>query len=182
MVWRSFQGWKPMGFTTANFARSIWIVGAALGAAAIAVAIAGRWHTLHLPPVGLRGFIATYIAYAIWTAAQQFLLQGFFLFRIERLMPGKAAALGAAVLFAATHLPNPILTPITLFWGIAACLLFLRYRNIYPLMLAHAILGIAVAMTVPGPVVHNMRVGLGYLTYNPNAHRHPHHFPWSAQP
>jgi hypothetical protein len=36
----------------------------------------------------------------------------------------------------------------------------------------HAILGICVALTVPGPVDHNMRVGLGYLTYRPPHHHH----------
>jgi membrane protease YdiL (CAAX protease family) len=90
----------------------------------------------------------------------------------------KSAALLAAVLFALAHLPNPILTPITLFWGFAACLLFLHYRNLYPLAMAHAIVGIAIAITVPGPVVHNMRVGLGYLTY----HRHPHNAPLLTKP
>jgi hypothetical protein len=43
---------------------------------------------------------------------------------------------------------------------------FLRCRNVYPLAMAHAILGITVAVTIPGPVVHNMRVGLGYLRYH----------------
>jgi hypothetical protein len=37
---------------------------------------------------------------------------------------------------------------------------------VYPLALAHAVLGITVAITIPGPVVHNMRVGLGYLRYH----------------
>ena len=37
----------------------------------------------------------------------------------------------AAGLFSLAHLPNPVLTPVTLVWGIAACMLFLRYRNIY---------------------------------------------------
>jgi hypothetical protein len=32
--------------------------------------------------------------------------------------------------------------------------------------MAHAIMGIAIAITIPGPVDHNMRVGLGYLTYH----------------
>jgi hypothetical protein len=42
-------------------------------------------------------------------------------------------------------------------------------------MLAHAILGITVAMTVPGTVDHNMRVGLGYLRYSPHMHaQHMH--------
>jgi membrane protease YdiL (CAAX protease family) len=171
ILWRSFEGSRAMGFTTVNFLRSLWIVGAALVAAAIAVAIAARLHTLHLPRGGATGFVETYLAYAIWTGVQQFLLQGFFLLRLLRVTPKPAlAALIAAVLFAAAHLPNPILTPATLVWGLIACLLFIRYRNLYPLAMAHAILGITVAITVPGPVVHNMRVGLGYLTYN--AHRH----------
>jgi hypothetical protein len=59
-----------------------------------------------------------------------------------------------------------------LVWGLAACLLFLCYRNLYPLALAHAIFGITIAITVPGPVDHNMRVGLGYLKYH-----HPSHNP-----
>jgi hypothetical protein len=173
ILWRSFAGWRAMGFTTRNFARSLWVAGAALATAAIAIAVAARMGTLHLPPGGVTGFVETYVAYAIWTGVQQFLLQGLFLLRLLRVTPKPAmAALGAAALFAAAHLPNPILTPATLVWGTIACLLFLRYRNIYPLMMAHAILGITVAITVPGPVVRNMRVGLGYLTYN--AHRHGH--------
>ena len=54
---------------------------------------------------------------------------------------------------------------LNLFWGIVACLVFLRCRNVYPLMLTHAILGVSLAITVPGPKVHNMRVGIGYLHY-----------------
>jgi membrane protease YdiL (CAAX protease family) len=170
LMWRSFQGRQAMGFTVANLGRSLWIAGAALALAAVAILVAVRLHTLHLPPGGPLVFVETYIAYAIWTGVQQFLLQGFFLLRLLRVAPkGWMAALLAAVLFAAAHLPNPILTPITLLWGFVACLLFLRYRNIYPLMVAHAILGITVALTVPGPVDHNMRVGLGYLTYKHHA-------------
>jgi membrane protease YdiL (CAAX protease family) len=88
--------------------------------------------------------------------------------------------LAAALLFAAAHVPNPFLIPATLIWGFVACLLFLRYRNLYPLMMAHAILGITVAITVPGPVVHNMRVGLAYLTYYP--HMHAPHMHLLSQP
>jgi len=76
--------------------------------------------------------------------------------------------------------PNPFLMPATLLWGFASCLLFLRYRNLYPLMMAHAILGITVAITIPGPVVHNMRVGLGYLTYR--SHKHAPHMHVLSQP
>ena len=172
ILWRSFDSWKAMGLQAANFVRSLWIAGAALALAVAAVPIAARMHTLLLPE-GPFNFVGTYFAYAVWTGVQQFLLQGFFLLRLERVMP-KAwqAALVAAVLFCAAHVPNPFLVPVTLIWGFAACLLFLRYRNLYPLMIAHAILGIAVAMTIPGPVDHNMRVGLGYLTYRQHMYRH----------
>ncbi len=172
MMWVRFDGWKTMGLRAANFWRSLWIVSAALVLAGAAMPVAARMHTLEVPR-GPVAFIETYCAYAIWTGVQQFLLQGFFLLRLLRVIP-KAwiAALAAAILFAAAHLPNPVLTPVTLIWGFAACLLFLRYHNLYPLMMAHAILGITVALTVPGPVVHNMRVGLGYLRYNQQRHGH----------
>jgi hypothetical protein len=166
----SFEGLKATGLRVANLLRSLWIVGAALGLAAVGVVIAVKLHTLHLPGSPML-FIETYWAYAIWAFVQQFLMQGFFLSRLVRLLPNGPSAAGfAAVIFALAHLPNPILTPVTLIWGFAACLLFLRYRNLYPLAVAHAIVGIAIAITVPGPVSHNMRVGLGYLTYG-HTHR-----------
>jgi hypothetical protein len=167
----SYNGLKPMGLRTAGFFQSLWVVGAALLLATAAVAVAIELHTLHLPNGGVLAFVKTYWAYALWACVQQLLLQGFFLPRCLGLMKAeRSAALLAAGLFALAHLPNPILTPVTLLWGFAACLLFLHYRNLYPLALAHAVFGITIAITIPGPVVHNMRVGLGYLTYH---QRHP---------
>ncbi len=168
----SFDGWRTIGLRVSAPLRSVWIVGAALTLAAVSVATAARLNTLHLPDSTVL-FIQRYWGYAIWACLQQFLLQDFFLLRLLRLLPTKTVAvIAAAFLFALAHLPNPILTPITLLWGFASCLLFLRYRNLYPLALAHAILGICVAITIPGPVNHNMRVGLGYLTYRPYISHH----------
>ena len=58
-----------------------------------------------------------------------------------------------------------------------ACPFFLRYRNLYALGLAHGILGLCVAITVPDALHHHMRVGLGYLRYRP-----PHHLHRSSAP
>lgn len=165
IAWNSFDGTKAMGLRSTNFFRSFWIVAAALLVAVIAIALAAGLGTLRLPN-GVIAFVATYCAYSIWSGVQQFLLQGYFLLRIRRLVQNQRdAAMMAATLFAIAHVPNPILSPLTLLWGFAACLLFLRYRNLYTLAIAHAILGITVAMTIPGHIDHNMRVGLGYLTY-----------------
>jgi membrane protease YdiL (CAAX protease family) len=166
----SFREWKTMGFRTAGFWRSFWILCAALLAAGIAVAFASRLGTLHLPST-LTGFLLGFAGYGIGAFVQQFLLQDFFLLRLLRLVHRKAAAVALAVgMFALAHLPNPILTPAALLWGLISCLVFLRYRNLFTLGIAHAVLGIALAVSVPGQLDHNMRVGLGYLTFRPHHH------------
>ena len=168
----SFAGWKAMGFRTAGFWRSLWVVGAALFLAAAAVVLAAQLHTLHAPGTFMQ-WIATFLGYAIWSFVQQFLMQGYFLLRILQLLPNpKWAAITTALIFTLAHLPNPILTPMTLLWGLTACFVFLRHRNLYPLAIAHAVFGITIAITIPGPVVHNMRVGLGYFTYHQHGHHH----------
>ena len=184
MMARSWPGREALGLRTTNFGRTMWVPTAALAIAATAVAVSIHLHGLRLPaspPVGIGSsgdvlghatlIARTFWGYALWTFAQQFLLQGFFLMRLLEIVPGpKLAAFAAATLFALAHIPNPILCITTLAWGFAACLVFLRYRNLYPLAIAHAIFGIMLAITIPAPIIRNMRVGLGYLTYG---HRHP---------
>jgi len=173
--WRAFHSWQAMGLRTANLLRSLWIVGVALLMAAAAVLVAARLGTLHAPP-GPVAFFKRYIGYAIWSFVQQFLVLDFFLWRLLRLLPGtRSAVLAAALLFAVAHIPNPVLTLVTLVFGWLSCVLFLRYRNLYPLAIAHAILGICIAITIPGHITHNMRVGLGYLTYRQHPHHHGKH-------
>jgi len=168
----SFDGWRAMGLRVSGFLRSVWVIGVALLLAAAAVALAVKLQTLHLPG-GPTMVVRRYWAYTIWAFLQQLILLDFVLLRLLRLLPNRrVAALAAAGLFAFAHLPSPLLTPVTLIWGFAACLIFLQYRNVYTVAVAHAILGICIAVTVPGTVDHNMRVGLGYLTYRPHHYHH----------
>jgi membrane protease YdiL (CAAX protease family) len=162
----SWQGYAAAGLRATNFLRSFWIVGVAASFAGLAVALAVHLGTLH-SPAGLALFFRSYIGYIIWSLVQQFLMAVYFLARLMRLMTGRVAVLAAACIFAVAHLPNPVLTPLTLLWGFAACVLFLRYRNLWTLGLAHAIFGITVAVTLPVDVTHSMRVGLGYVRYHP---------------
>jgi membrane protease YdiL (CAAX protease family) len=161
----SFEGFRPMGLCTANLVRSLWAVAFAMVLSVAAVLLAVRMHTLHLPETPLL-FVRHYGPYVMWAAIQQIILQWFFLARSLRLLSdaSSAAALTAG-LFAVAHLPNPILTLITLFFGLASCYFYLYYRNLVPLALAHAILGISIGITIPGSIDHNMRVGISYLTY-----------------
>jgi hypothetical protein len=171
--WVSYDGREALGLRCANFSRCLWVPVTALAAATLGVLAAIYEHTLH-PTGAFSLYFKTFWGYAVWSFVQQLLLQGFFLARFCRLMPSaRTAAFTAAALFALAHLPNPILTTLTLVWGWIACLVFLRHRNIYPLAIAHAIMGICLAITIPGPVIRNMRVGLGYLTY-------PRHHPMAS--
>ena len=156
---------RSIQFRLKEIWNSLWIVGGALMLAAPTIAIAARMHTLQ-QPYGPMGRAEAFAGYALWAIAQQWLLWGYFLSRLARTMPRESwAAVIVAGLFAIAHLPNLILTVMALFWGLAASYLFLRFRSVVTLGCAHAILGIAVAISIPGPVLHNMRVGLDYLQY-----------------
>jgi membrane protease YdiL (CAAX protease family) len=167
----SFQSCDNLGLRRTNLRRSLWVAILALVLAAIIILTAAHLHTLRAPH-STSQFIARYWGYALWAFVQQILLQDVFLRRLLILIRSKPrlAALAAATLFALAHLPNPILTPITFVWGFLSCLLFLRYRNIIPLAIAHAALGITLAITIPSPLIHNMRVGLGFLHYRNRQH------------
>jgi membrane protease YdiL (CAAX protease family) len=160
-----FDGLEPMGLCIGNFRPALWAVGLAFVLAVAAVALAVDLRTLQVPASPIR-FVAHYGAYAIWAFVQQIGLQCFFLSRLLRLMPDTLSAVSvAAGMFAIAHLPSPILVVAALIWGFVACMLFLRYRNLYLLAISHAILGIAIGITIPPQLDHEMLVGRRYVTY-----------------
>ena len=151
-----------LGIGWAGFAASLWFAGlAALFGAAMLLG-AHFVGTLHRYPPH-RTLLAVATGYLVWTLQQQFLLQSFFFLRLEQLLGGGKAVWAAAGLFALAHFPNPVLLPTTLIAGLAFCELFRRYRNIYTLAIAQAILGMCLAAAVPDTLHHHMHVGIGYL-------------------
>lgn len=157
---------RELGLGATGFFKSMWIVGAAIVVGALMLGIAQLAGTLH-PYVLRRTLLAAATGYLIWTFEQQFLLQSFFFLRLERLLGSRRAVWAAAGLFAFAHLPNPVLVPATLVAGFAFCELFRRYRNLYALAIAQAILGMCLAAAVPDALHHHMHVGIGYFTWIP---------------
>jgi membrane protease YdiL (CAAX protease family) len=156
---------RPLGLGLKGLVPSLWIL-----PAAIMLFVAGMWiaawaGTLHrlYGPLPLLLHVGEY---GIWALIQQFILQVYVLLRLLRLGLRRPRAIGvAALMFAVAHIPNPVLTPAVIIWGAVACWLYLRYRNLYCIALAHGMLGMCLAITVPNGINHHMRVGLGYLLY-----------------
>jgi hypothetical protein len=161
----SRQDASTLGLRPAGLWHCVWVPAVAAVVAAVAGWIAWELHTLHQFSLSIPEVTRVW-RYIMWSFLQQFMLQDYFLARLLRLLPSRTSAvLAAVVLFASAHIPNPLLFVVTLLWGAASCALFLRYRDLYSLAVAHGILGICLALTVPNSVHHQMRVGLGYLRY-----------------
>jgi len=169
-AWLRRKETRPNGLGLRGLLPSLWIVLAALAFALVVIAIARHLHLLHrlYGPLPVAAHLA---GYALWALMQQFILQVYVLLRLLRLgMLRRRAVALAAAMFSTAHIPNPVLVPVTLVWGAASCLLYLRYRSLYALALAHGILGMCLAVTVPNAINHHMRVGIGYIQFG--SHRH----------
>ena len=145
-----------------------WAVVVTLAAAAGMFALSAHLGTLDL---NYQGNLLTgrppLVGYLVWSLIQQLILQCFILARLLRLLRRPwVAVVVASLLFAAAHIPNPLLMLATMLWGIAACWLYLRYRSLIGVAAIHFVLGASLAICVPATVHRNMRVGLGYVRYH----------------
>lgn len=156
---------RGIGLGLAGLSSSLWVVPAAGALAGAAMLLAWEAGTLH-PLFGAIGIATHSTAYIVWAIFQQFILQSYFFLRLEKLMPARFAVAAAAGLFCLVHIPNPVLVAVCLVAGWMACEIFRRNRNIYALGVAHAILGLTIAITVPDHIQRHMRVGIGYYHYH----------------
>jgi membrane protease YdiL (CAAX protease family) len=133
--------------------------------AAIFLVFVVRWAGGDVPANGIWPNAAQSWAYLLWALLQEFILQSFFFTRCEDIFGSSTAVWVAATLFAAAHLPSPLLTTFTFVAALFFCSIFRRYRSIYPIAVVHGLLGLTVAATMPDILLHHMRVGIGYLRY-----------------
>lgn len=160
-VWKRLRSdWRlpPLGLS------ALLIFSATLLAGGI-LAIAAELGTLH-GLFGTRDPLRHAASYLLWAVIQQIIQQTFFLPRFEQLTSrGLLATFIAAALFAVTHIPNPVLVPVTFVGGWILSELYRRYRTVLALGIAHGTIGIAIACSFPDHLQHHMRVGLSYLLY-----------------
>jgi hypothetical protein len=159
--------WPQLGLDPGSIRGGWWI--APLGATLAGLVLLAAWwrHTLR-PPAGTLSVYIDVVLNLIWAFAQQFLAQAFFFLRLEQLLrSGRRAVIATALVFASAHIPNPVLVPVTLVGGLILSEVFRRHRTLYLLAVAHALLALSLAVSIPEWILHDMRVGIGYILYQP---------------
>ncbi len=164
----TFLSRKPaseLGLELPDLPHSLWplLIGTGVALAIVLLATAsGSLHVLY----GSRAPMLHALLYFVWALVQQFILQSFFYVRVESALGNTwLAVVVTALLFAAAHIPNPVLVPATFGGALFFCGFFRKYRTIYPLAIAHGLLGLALAVSVPDSVMRHMRVGIAYIHY-----------------
>jgi hypothetical protein len=122
-------------------------------------------HRLELLHPNLQSLL-TLLGYGVWCLFQQYLMQSYFNNRLLIIVRNQhVSSILVAIMFSATHLPNPILMIATLVAGFVFAEVFARHRNLWPLALVQAVGGMLIAAVSPDVLIHHMRVGPGYYFY-----------------
>jgi membrane protease YdiL (CAAX protease family) len=107
--------------------------------------------------------VLAWMVYLPWGTFQQYILNGYFLNRLGRVMAPRSASLASAVLFSGAHLPNWFLMAVTLGAGYLCARIYLRHKNLYFLGIAHATVGVLLLLVVPDSISHHLVVGPGWF-------------------
>ncbi len=99
----------------------------------------------------------------LWGLMQQYALQAF-IHRRAQIAWGQGARsiVVVALIFGMLHLPNLWLALATSLGGLLWASIYRRVPNLFALALSHSVMTVVLVSTVPGDVIHGMRVGFNY--------------------
>jgi membrane protease YdiL (CAAX protease family) len=152
-----------LGFRRGNFRECIETLSPALLLLALSL-MAGGVLLETVRPISLEYGCMCLLAYCPWGIFQQYLLNGYIANRLLAVSSGRYVPLIAATLFAGAHLPNWFLMIVTFATGYVSTKIFMRYRNIYFLGLAHALIGTVLFVVIPDSISHHLTVGPGFFS------------------
>jgi membrane protease YdiL (CAAX protease family) len=151
---------RAWGFSWRALAPGMWRALAVTFVAVLLIVAAGAAiGTLH----DRRDFLGSLAPLVVWGGAQQWVLQTVVLREAQRASSRDKGVVIAAVLFAAVHLPNPLLAPVTGAAALIWCRLYDRYPNIIPLALSHGLGTLALRYAFDDAILGRLRIGAAYL-------------------
>jgi hypothetical protein len=149
--WKDFRGALPVLSWVAAFAALLLAAGALAGTIRVMTPGRAAWD------LG---------AYVVWGFLQQYLLNAFLANRLAEYTgnsEGRLVALAAAVLFSVAHLPNWFLMVVTFGGGYLSVRVYQRFRSLYVLGIAHAMIAFSLFLAVPDSISGRFHVGPRYL-------------------
>jgi membrane protease YdiL (CAAX protease family) len=149
---------RALGFRATDFGNCVRRFGPALIGLALAMLTAGLLLGT-IRPIGFAQALGSFTLYLPWGLFQQYLLNGYFLNRFDMMLSRNAASILTSVLFCAVHSPNWFLMVVTPVAGYGAVWVYRRYKNLYFLGLAHAMIGFLLFVVVPDSISHHLNVG-----------------------
>jgi len=151
-----------LGLRRGNFRECMQTLAPALLLMALAFIAAGLLLQT-MRPISLEYGFMCLLAYCPWALFQQYLLNGYIANRLLAVSSARHVPLMAATLFAGAHLPNWFLMLVTFVTGYYSTKIFMRYRNLYFLGLAHAVIGTLIFVVIPDSISHHLTVGPGFF-------------------
>jgi Type II CAAX prenyl endopeptidase Rce1-like len=156
------EGAESLGFRTRDFRQCMQEFLPVL--VFVALLLVGAGILLHTTrPIRFGDACLAWPGYLPWGTVQQYLLNGYFLNRLVRVMPVRSAPVASAMLFSGAHLPNWFLMLVTLLAGYICARVYLRHKNLYFLGFAHATVGFLLFLVVPDSISHHLVVGPGWF-------------------
>lgn len=153
-----------LGFRWSNFRECVEHMAPALLLMALSLIALGLLLATMRPISVEYGFMCL-LAYCPWGIFQQYLLNGYIANRLLAVFSARYVPLIAATLFAGAHLPNWFLMLVTFAAGYLSTKIFMRYRNLYFLGLAHALIGTVLFVVIPDSISHHLTVGPGFFLH-----------------
>jgi hypothetical protein len=153
---------RDLGFRSDNLVQTLRLLIWPTLIAVIIIFVVG-WY-LTGPPSLPRLLRPRLLVVPAWALFQQYALQGFINRRAQVAFgKGVVSVLLVAVVFAVLHLPNPVLSILTLLGGLIWAAVYQREANLFALAASHTVASISLAIALPLNVINGLRVGFKYF-------------------
>lgn len=153
---------RSLGFRVDNFMAAARLVFWPTLIAVVVIFLIG-W-LLSGPPSAARLLRPRLLLLPLWALFQQYALQGFMNRRAQAVFgTGAKSVILVAGVFSLLHLPNLVLSSLTLIGGLIWGTIYQRQANLYALAASHTVASICLVMSLPLSVMNGLRVGFKYF-------------------